>query len=470
MKLENWRKITDKIIIIVCILAMIPILWIAIYNHPSTDDYNFSDKYTWEIAHSKGSLPEIVEGAWKTSTEMYYNWQGNYTCSFLGALHPGIYGTHEEYYKLTTTIILLNTLVGIFLFVKELLKCLDIDWKKYWIITLPIYLTIVEGLPSPVQGLFWYTGSMVYMLFWAWMLWEIALLLSCLNKEKIAIWKWVVSVFLCFWNAGGNHVTAFAAVLITLGFMVFAICKKKNKNIPFYIATFICSTTGFLANAFSPGTRVRASMVEKQGVIATIVKSGINGINEFLIWFKGPQLCLLVLVSMIVARTLVNEKNEKKFKFRYLICLFVLFYVLYCAMLCVPFYAMGNFGVGRVTNIRYATMILMDVVLFLYLAGCLEVCIRKVCSDLWSNVLNQFTSKQKKWTAVISTIVFMFILSVFTGTFGGNVTVQSMREVLNGEAKQYSQQCEEAIGHDIGEPVAKPKMIYFSTNDPEVDS
>ena len=89
----------DKIIIgasiLVLIIILIPLIYIAKYNHSCADDYSYGilTHQSWKNTHS---IIEVVKTAIKQVGITYQNWQGTFSAVFLMALQPAIFG--EEYY------------------------------------------------------------------------------------------------------------------------------------------------------------------------------------------------------------------------------------------------------------------------------------------------------------------------------------------------------------------------------------
>ena len=76
----------------------------------------------------------------------------------------------------------------------------------------------LNGMPSIVQGLYWFNGAWNYIPFFYLTLFNLALLIRY-EFEKIPQKRWLIgSVLLSFLISGGNHVTGFLNImLLSLG-------------------------------------------------------------------------------------------------------------------------------------------------------------------------------------------------------------------------------------------------------------
>ena len=63
MKAINIKNISVWTILVIGILVIAPLFLLSIYNHPSTDDYNYA-------------LRDISTNIWTSGIETYLNWSG----------------------------------------------------------------------------------------------------------------------------------------------------------------------------------------------------------------------------------------------------------------------------------------------------------------------------------------------------------------------------------------------------------
>ncbi len=157
--------------------------------------------------------------------------------------------------------------------------------------------------------------------------------------------------------SGGNHITAFAGILIGLAFFIFTLLKKKGRGsfIPLVIGII-----GFIFNITSPGTAIRAQAFHHKGnIIDTIINTTFASFDRIDTWFTLS----LALFIIILGFLLYDELKKIKVTLKQTALLSVISYIIFAGMMCVPYYAMGNYGSGRVTNTLYLTFFIMILVI-----------------------------------------------------------------------------------------------------------
>lgn len=102
-------------------------------------------------------------------------------------------------------------------FIKTVFGVLDIQKNSVLVSAAALVLTL-NGMPSIVQGLYWFNGAWNYIPFFYLTLFNLALLIRY-EFEKIPQKRWLIgSVLLSFLISGGNHVTGFLNImLLSLG-------------------------------------------------------------------------------------------------------------------------------------------------------------------------------------------------------------------------------------------------------------
>lgn len=459
----------SKIIIIISLLALIPIFWISFYNHPCADDYNYSQLYTKPAVDSGESLLGILKAAAQTAIHYQNTWQGTYSAAFLDSLHPGIWGTTESLYAITAYILILALFIGTYQLLKQLFLTAKWDISNIFPIALLTTLTIIEGYPSPVQGIFWYCGAMTYMFFFSFMLLQVALLFSIMNSNKHIIIKVILGILNAFFVAGGNHISAFLTILISIGFLVFAFIAKKHSVALLYLLLSISSIIGFTIVMTAPGTLVRANVLERQSIIKTMIISAYHTPIDWIYYANIPVLLLLTILTIFIYKNMIHKGNIHYFKFRYSILIFILSYGLYCASISIPYYAMGFMGAGRVDDFRYALCIILLIVNYLYLLGCIlrfiteHTSLKDSIKHLANTLKNTIARKYLICALYCFVGISVIIISIFNGK--ASVTFKCTINLLTGEAQGYDMERDLQPGHDVDNLQHTPNMLYFNSYD-----
>ena len=99
------------LLLIFLFFSLIPILSIAKYNVPSADDFSFSCE-THKAVMENQSFFGLCAAALNKVQDVYISWQGTFSAVFMMSLQPSIWGF--QYYSLTTPIMLISLMGGIF--------------------------------------------------------------------------------------------------------------------------------------------------------------------------------------------------------------------------------------------------------------------------------------------------------------------------------------------------------------------
>lgn len=456
---EKLDKIDNKtlyysIIIILMITLLVPIFMVAKYNHPSADDYDYAI-LTHETVLNGGNIFDVIKSAVTTSLNFMQTWQGLYSSAFLLALQPSIFG--ESFYIFTTYIVIASLFIGIFSLTKTIFKYIfKSDSKKYWFISILILFIYVQILPSPVEGFYWYNGSMNYEFFLAVLLIEIAQFIKYYNTRKIK--NIIFATILAFILSGGNHITAFAGILFSLAFLIISILKKKKWY--YSIIPLISGIVGFIINATAPGTAIRHEAINYEG---SIVKTILTTVTESINTMSNFTNLSIILIGLVLCIILFKELKNVKIRFRTILITGIVFYIIYSGMMCAPLYATGGYGGFRVYDIYCITYIIMFLTMTCMIGS-------YIISYIDQKKLNHNSNKINNISLVILFFIILFISK--TGT-----TNEAIRELKSGELEAYDAIMNERIDTYINNENknlqidsinVRPYLIYFDdiTEDP----
>ena len=364
-KLEKQNKLFVALIILI---SLIPVFYIGRYNHPSADDYGYSAEMHFALQAGTGFLG-VLKTAWETSLAYMKTWQGLYSSSFVLSMQPAVFG--EKYYAITTPIIVAALFAGTAAFFAEILHGIfGAKRRGALFIALVIVFYMVQAMPCPVEGLYWFNGAVNYLFFWGVMMCQAALLLRYWYGEKTSVCTVIAAGILSFITSGGNHVTAFAGILFNLTACGFSLWKRRKLLVSIPAITGIA---GFLLNITAPGTAVRMAKLGKPaGVISTILHSGFYALCCNIEYMSFSLLMLFVILTPVLLHLLKNHSARISFSLWGLLGLLVFDFVILSAMFAVPYYAMGLVGEGRVHNTRFVMYVLLAVLTYGYFLGCLR--------------------------------------------------------------------------------------------------
>lgn len=464
LKKKNIIKICAYIAMFICLL---PILKIALYNHPSADDYGYSDTI-FKTVQNGGNVFDIIREAFKATISGMQVWQGLYSSGFVLALQPAVFG--ESYYALVTYIMILTIVLGIGSLIKRVCKYVFKSKSKNWIIaTLLVSFFIVQTMPSPIEGLFWFNGAANYTFFMMLLCYEVSIIIKYYNMDRaqhkiltiiVLIWTCIIS----FIMSGGNHVTAFLSMLIMLFAVVYALIKKKYKVCGAYILALASGICGFYINMTAPGTLIRSSAINNHGgVIETVFKSAYQGVTYINNWTSFSLVVLLAMLTPFIYKMLIEGEFYKKIKWQSLAVSIIFSYGAICAMLCVPYYAMGSFGAGRLTDVIYITFIILSILNYINVMCMLLKYVN-------TSVLVEQMSKVNKY---ICGIMYAFAIIVIVIAGNGNQCTtahEAFKELKSGEAWLYDEEMDSRIEYYLDDSIedvevdpvtVHPKLLYF---------
>ena len=162
-KIVSWR-FTAFLAVILIIMTLLPILWIAVYNVPCADDFNYGlmTHHTWMKTHN---LFHVFKMSLREVKNFYLHWQGTWFAIWLMSLQPAVFS--ESLYPLGTVMQLISLLGGLYFLLKTLIVDIAHEARSKCVIIWAIISTIcIQFLPSASQGLFWYNGSVLYTFFY----------------------------------------------------------------------------------------------------------------------------------------------------------------------------------------------------------------------------------------------------------------------------------------------------------------
>lgn len=335
--------------VILIVLFMLPVFAVALYNRPSADDFGYSLQ-THAVAVEYGFSPgRLLRAALDTDIAYFNTWQGLYSSAFLLSLQPAIFG--ESWYGLTTFLV-----VGIlFLCLWGMLHLVvrgRFSGSRLWAPALALLFTyaFVQGMPNPVEGLFWFNGAMNYLPFFALTLLNAGILFAVSAGCRRPLAWMLLSGLLAVVISGGHQVAALLNLMLTLYAVLYGLFKKR----PWALLPFFCGLAGLLVNLNSPGTAVRYAGFSSASMPEAIVKSFVLVLFCLIRWLDVPLLCLLALLTVPAWKLAACHSFRLP---RPWVIPAAGFLVLW-GMLWLPSYTMGGIGPGRLINVVWMTFVL----------------------------------------------------------------------------------------------------------------
>lgn len=357
---------------------MYPVMCIAQYTHSTTDDYwmSFSVHRVWESTHSVlGAIKEALHTAllaWK-----YHS--GCFISMFVTALSPVAF--NEKYYMYaayaTLIILFISVMITSHVVMRTVLK--QSVTAALAVACVTIFL-LVNYLPSPGEGFFWWPGASNYTIFFALSLLTQAFTLLYMNAGSKA-WRitcLVIASISAFISGQGNLLTALSAACILFLEMLY-MAKKNGMRKNGVIIVFILSLISLMLSVLAPGNYIRgAQTVGKLGFFATVWTSIKNGSVFFVSYHRNGTLPYYIFIAVMLLASFL--KSDCKFEFKKPLLFVAAAYLIYCASLApveftgIPYYA-------RVLDLIYFNSVLATMACIVYIMGYVSVVIKRRLSS-----------------------------------------------------------------------------------------
>lgn len=458
---KDSLKTYSYTMIILSFIYLLPLAAISFYNRPSADDFNYSWR-TYQTLKQGGGFFALIKSAFDTTIYYWHNWQGLYTSAFVLSLQPGIFGNSA--YALTG-LLMLFLIMGSTVYAAYYLCVKLLDSSKLNGIFLGCMMSflMIQFMPSSVEGLFWFNGTMNYGLFYAILLLLICGLVKIALTQTPGIKLLILPILWGFLVEGGNHVTAFISILTVLFFAGISIYTKNRRKTCFYSVITLVMAVCFLFNVLSPGTKVRQAGHSGPGAVASIYLAIRYGTQAISSWLSLPLLFVLLLSLPVIYNTAVQFQRKKEFRFAnpLLVCAASVAFI--CAMFCPPIYAMGVPGAGRLYDVAYYCFIFLVFANVFYICGYLARVFAERKQPLTE--MNAY-----KHPAVILLLIALFIVGLDSWSY------EALGELASGEAKVYAAEADErekAVTQSTDSTIEfygfseRPELLFFSDITPD---
>lgn len=339
---------------ILILVLLIPVAVLALYARPSADDYVYAARTHAVVQQYGFDVPRLLAAAWETTVYFFQNWQGLYVSGFILALQPAIFG--NAWYGLTLACVLVPLFLCLYGSARLVIRRLEPAQKHLPLaLTLLVLFAFVEGMPSPVEGLYWFNGAMNYLPYFALTVLNAGLTFAlCLPLSRIRQCAYAAAGVVIGLVIGGGHQVVGELNLLLLLLALFVTLRRRN----FWICpAFVSAVLGLLINVMAPGTRVRSDGFAGAGFLEAVVKSFVLAGMEWIRWLDVPLLCLLALLALPLRRLSQSARLSDRV-FRHPWYGVVVTYLLMWAMIFLPSYIMGGIGAGRLLNVVWMTFVL----------------------------------------------------------------------------------------------------------------
>ncbi len=462
MNNKDTHKKLYLIVFIIFAASVLPIWYIGRYQTMSLDDYYFGTMthMAWGLTRS---LPLVFKAACEQVKFYFYAKQATYSSVFLMSAFPGVWS--GKYYWLVPFILSSMIIGSVTALVHTVISdCMGVkDRYLTGIANMILLFVIIQTIPYPLEGIFWYNGAVHYVFMESVLFFEIAIILHGMHSEKRStlIWTLITASILGFIVGGGNLITGLQACILIGLHILTVICgifseKKENSFLSrigvgkldkrtylFFIPEAV-TLIGYAVNITAPGNAERQATSVQMNPVMAIIRSFYSCLTHGISWINPMAVVGFVLITVILASILINSAK----KFIHPLFLLLISICVLAAMYTPTFYAMSEDAPSRVLNIIYIAEYTM---IFINIANTLGYLYSKqdnadeekgeffkLLFDLTGNAL-------PKITAVLGIVILlMFVLCADKNQY---VTTSAVRSIANGEAARYHAQSVER--HEI---------------------
>ncbi|OUP07177.1 hypothetical protein [Collinsella sp. An2] len=343
-------------------VALVPMVAISAFDHSYADDWHYGvDAYL--VLQAGGGIAGAVRAAIQEVIDTYDSWQGTYSAIFLMALQPGVFS--EALYGAGAVGIMaslvLSTGYATSVAVRDVVGASRAPWLA---VTCVALLLQTQLLPSPVEGFWWYNSAIYYTFYHALMLGmaglAVRLLRGCTHRGPLTrhgvVLRSLLLTALAFVVAGGNFVTGLVSAVGLFAVAVAGLARRPRRAALLLPALFVL-VAGFVVSMAAPGNEARQVSQfagDNLGVVLTLVRSGLAGIEYAVLWTNG----YLVLGLLALLPVMVRIAQEARCSYHLPGVPALASLALFMASFAPTFYSMGTVGPGRVQNIRYDLFVL----------------------------------------------------------------------------------------------------------------
>lgn len=338
--MKNKQKYFDFTLLALLLAALLPFFALSFYNIPSADDLSYLN------AAKNINL-------YKNISNYYFGWGGRYFSSLIIFTNPLVYGW-ELGYKLIPVFTIVLLYIGLLLLVRSFLKN---HFTKYYLNAMILLALIIQLFPSPVEALYWISGSLTYTIPYIILLFLIFILKHGWQSKLI-----LILIGLCaFILSGTNEVMMLLTFEMLLFFVLLNFVLKKT-NLKLLIA-FLFSFAGMVICIIAPGNYRRLDFFPLHGQIFDSVLSSIFSFIRLSVHiFTEPALWIILLIVFIHGAQKNIRISEFLVQKKYVILSLFASLLILISMYFPGYFAMGIAPPPRIHNCISTAMVLLLIV------------------------------------------------------------------------------------------------------------
>lgn len=427
---------------IVCVLALILILWpllvIAKYDYPSADDWSFGKYMYWAMQAGEG-FAGIFHAIYQTLAQNV--WEARFSILILSALQPAAFGEH--FYRITPYLMIGSILLSQFLLFRE---CIVGQTKENRWLVLPVVIpmAILQILycPYPEESFYWYNGSVNYTFVYSLSLILLTLYLEIAVRKTGKGKRIVFTLLACLLAVlvgGNNFATSVSTMCLLICLQVLFLIYRREAFRRTWIITLL-ETLSVLKCVTSPLTTTRlngnfggsTANSPMMAILLSFERTFLNMIS----WTNLKVLLLLVLLVPFFWKAV----RKMSYHFRCPGLFTVLSFGIYSSQATATIYVDGTMGGGRQGAILWYFYVLFMVANAMYWCGWIAKRITKAEKAEKADLL--FQKYLLRYCTVAGACLTAVVLF---GNVDSTVSYRAYRMWRNGWAQAYGAGWEERI-------------------------
>lgn len=368
-------RILAVVSVVLMVLSLLPVMMCSFHNYATGDDFYYGAAIKQALREGKDFFG-CISAMWSDNVEEYFAFQGTWSSGIMFRLVPVL--VSERFYTVTTWISFLMLLGCTWYFLYYVLrtKC---KWNSSAYVTLISIMSIslIQWMPFPRAGLFWYTGMIHYVFPFGITMLVLAWCFKYLETAKI---RYFIGIILGMTYIGGagypEVVLAAGGIFFFFVWMAF-IEKVRKKQLWLLLFPFVLEMIGFAISAAAPGNKNRGgedfgfSITNVAVTLGKCFKMGITGSCTYLI--DTPLLWILTIIVVAVSWRMFSKNTDQQVKaiFKHPVLSLIVSYLLISAVYAPQMYAgdVQSGYSGGVFDSYYYTFIIVWTIELVYLSG-----------------------------------------------------------------------------------------------------
>jgi hypothetical protein len=305
--------------------------------------FPMGDDYTYALMGRKADL-------WTISVNEYNTWNGRFISNLLVVLNP-IRWDNLILYRLIPAMLFLLFCCSIWALIRRFIRI-----QQNGLIASMFVVLYIQGMPIVSEGLYWYTGSVTYLvgiIFFNYWIYFVFLVEN--NKRN---WSFLFLLL----AAGCNEVLAIWCVLIS------ALLIVKGNRSKFAAATFLLACATFCFIYFAPGNNVRASYFpNNHDFLHSSWMTFLQILRFSMKWLFSLTNLLLVLAILAFEpfRYVIEEHSHSR---KLLFWIGVIFILLLASSIFPAYWSTGIMGQHRTVNLSYEVFLFAEMLIISFIA------------------------------------------------------------------------------------------------------